>query len=179
MLILTLTTYTLSSQLPLRFKKRNRSPLGDRLSHLRLRRLQHKLTWLYMPILGLLTGGTSALTGTGSGVIISPLLLNWGGLKNSQVSPTANAVMIFTTLSGTLAFLSLPQNLTDTQTNPMKYGLIHIDQVLILFVSASLCAYFGRKYQNKLNSQQRKWILGSLLLTLAIKMIHSLGGSLS
>lgn len=116
-------------------------------------------------VFGVFIGGVSGMTGIGSGVFLSPLLLNWGGLKNSQLSPTANAVIMFTTLFGALAFLELPRE------NLMRWGLIHVDKVLILFVSASLCAHIGRKYQARVKIRWRKLILGSLLLVLAVQVL--------
>ena len=127
-----------------------------------------KVSWPLGSVLGVLVGGVSGITGTGSGVILSPLLLNWGGLKNNQVSPTANGVMVFATFWGAVAFFEMPRE------NIMRFGLIHIEKVFILFVFASICAYFGRKCQDQLSTYWRKAVLGSILLVVAAQMLFSI-----
>ena len=127
-----------------------------------------KVGWPLGSTLGVSIGGISGVTGIGSGMILSPLLLNWGGLKNSHLSPTANAIMVFTTLCGALAFFEIPGD------NIMRFGFIHMEKVLILFISAIICAHFGRKYQAKVSAYWRRFILGGLLLILAAQMLFSL-----
>ena len=43
-----------------------------------------KVGWSQGSVLGVSVGGISGLTGTGAGIILSPLLLNWGGLKTAS-----------------------------------------------------------------------------------------------
>ena len=76
--------------------------------------------------------------------------------------------MIFTSLCGVLAFFDFPKE------NMMRFGFIHIEKVLILFVSASICAHFGRRFQAHVNSQWRRGLLGSVLLILAVQMLFPL-----
>ena len=117
---------------------------------------------------GLLIGVLSGLTGIGTGVLLSSLLLNWGIVRNDQVSPTSNGIMIFTTFFGCLAFLN------GFEINMMRVGEIHMEKVVVLFMSASVSAYFGRKYQSQLSAYWRGLILSCLLFFLSVYMVFTL-----
>ncbi len=123
------------------------------------------IRWPLASLVGVSVGGASGLAGIGAGVILSPVLLNWGGVKGYEVSPTSNAVMVFTTLFATLVFFELPHD------NMARFGLIHMDKVLVLFVAASVCAHFGRSYQVKVRDQWRKWALSLVLFLVAARIL--------
>ena len=129
---------------------------------------QQQVGWMKVSIVGVVVGGLSGFTGIGSGSLLSPLLLNWRGIRNVYLTPTVNGIMIFTTFFGVLSFFELPGD------NMMRWGWIHMDKVLIFFVPASISTYWGRRYQNKVRLRWRSYILGGILIALAFQMVVSL-----
>ena len=113
---------------------------------------------------GLFAGLLSGVSGIGAGLIVSPLLLNLKMVKNQEVSPTANGVMMFTTFFGCLAFVSW-----DPIVN-WQWGAIHLDKALLLAGGAWISSYFARSRQQKMSAFWRGTLLTLLLAFLTIKM---------
>lgn len=125
---------------------------------------------LMLAFWGLVAGAISGVTGIGSGTIFGAVLLAYRIMLNSNLSPTSNAIMIFTTLSASFAYAG-PFSEFGTS---WKFGMIHLDYVLILFTAAVASSWVARKYQNRMKEGLRKTILGSLLVLLAIKVFISI-----
>ena len=126
-----------------------------------------KLFWAKVLFLGAASGASSGLTGVGAGLIMSPALLAMGLVAPGQVSPASNGIMMFTTLFAVLALVT-------GMTAPLvgwRWGLIHLDMVVILFVTAMFVAFLGQIYQKKVSFRWRKYFLASLLVIFAVKEI--------
>lgn len=107
--------------------------------------------------LGTYSGGMSGLTGIGSGAVTSTCFLNWNMVPNQKVSPTSNAVMIMTTLSGLLAYI-------DFQTIALQMGYVRWDIAFVLFAASFLTASFGVRMQSRITESNRRLALAILLL---------------
>lgn len=114
---------------------------------------------------GALAGLTSGFAGVGSGVILSPLMIMLRTVKPEQLSPTANANMMFTTGAASLSFVFSGELVKWNQ-----WGLIRWDIALGVFVSTTIFSNFIRPYQNKLPFRIKSLILGLLLLFLIVKI---------
>lgn len=121
-----------------------------------------------MVVVGALTGIISGVTGLGAGVIMSPLLLSFALVQDKQVSPTANGAMIFTSLAGCLGFVLY------TPFSWPIWGEIHLNVAVAIMLGAFLTGSLGLKYQEKLSPSVRRWILGSLLFCLTLRVLFSL-----
>lgn len=119
---------------------------------------------------GLVAGAISGVTGIGSGTIFGAVLLGYKVMPNNNLSPTSNAIMIFTTLSAALAYAGDFSTFGQSWT----FGQIHLDYVLILFLAAMASSWIARKYQNNMKESLRKKILGAILLTLSLKVLLSI-----
>lgn len=119
---------------------------------------------------GLVAGAISGVTGIGSGTIFGAVLLGYKVMPNNNLSPTSNAIMIFTTLSAAMAYAGDLSTFGQSWT----FGEIHLDYVLILFLAAVASSWVARKYQTHMKERLRKTILGSLLLLLSVKVFISI-----
>ncbi len=131
----------------------------------------HNSTGKIVPLsIGSLIGTISGMTGVGGGAITTPIMLISGLVKNLQATPTSNAIMIFTTLFGSISFA-----LTHTtSTAGLTLGLIHLDTALVLFCGSALFSKYGVRINQKLSLFWRKTVLGVLLLLICLHLIEML-----
>jgi uncharacterized protein len=118
---------------------------------------------------GILAGFTSGFAGVGSGVILNPIMILTKSVASYQLTPTANANMMFTTSA---AFLSFMYSGFYVKWN--QWGLIRWDIALGLFISAAFFGYFLRPQQNKLPLVFKSLLLVLLLLSLITKLIKQI-----
>lgn len=114
-------------------------------------------------------GALSGLLGIGSGMIVGAVLLNLRALPNAMLSPTNNAIMMFTCAAGAFVYM---QGGMDEEA--FTIGRVHLIEAILLFTGAFLSSQFARKYQHMLPAYIRKWFLGGLLLLLGIKSVLTL-----
>ncbi len=112
-------------------------------------------------LLSLVAGILSGLLGIGSGLILSLMLVGLSWVKSDHISPTSNGIMIFTTFFAVVAYL-FKTDLSVFADHLQIY-------VLPIVVSAMVTAYWGRKFQAKLDRKVRGYILVALLLMLSLK----------
>ena len=118
---------------------------------------------------GLLAGLTSGFAGVGAGVILSPVMIVLRLIKPEELSPTANANMMFSTIAATLSFAA-----SGSLVKWNQWGLIRWDIALGLFVSASFFSHFLRPHQNKLPFKAKTLLLLALLSFLILKILKGL-----
>jgi uncharacterized membrane protein YfcA len=122
----------------------------------------------FIPLaIGALIGTISGTTGVGGGAITTPVMLISGLVKNVQATPTSNAIMIFTTLFGSLSFaLTSPAG-----TQGGSLGLIHLDTAILLFTGSAFFSKYGVSINQKFPLFWRKTILGLLLLFICLRLV--------
>lgn len=118
---------------------------------------------------GAVAGMTSGFAGVGAGVILSPVMIYLKTVKPEQLSPTANANMMFTTAAASLSFAASGHFVKWNQ-----WGLIRWDIALGVFISASFFSHFLRPHQNKLPFAAKSLLLSVLLLLLVSKILTQL-----
>ena len=124
---------------------------------------------VFIALTAIVAGGLSGLTGIGSGMILGAVLLNLRVLPNATLSPTTNAIMVFTCISGVVAYSGWT---VDWST--LVWGKIHFKEAFVLSLGAFTSSYFSRQWQHKLPAQKRKVILSTLLFVLGIKVLYSI-----
>lgn len=122
---------------------------------------------------GSLAGVTSGLVGVGAGVILSPMMILLRVVKPEELTPTANANMMFTTGAASLGFL-----VSGSWQGHWQWGLVRLDLVLGIYLVACLLSSLFRPWQNRLPFQVKSLLLSLLLLALIVKVsvqsfIHS------
>jgi len=118
--------------------------------------------------IGSLGGLIAGFTGIGGGGITTSLMLVTGITENRTTVPTSNAIMIFTTTAGAIAFA-----LNGTSSWP-RLGLIHADYVLLLATGAIISSFIGIHINQLIRLKTRKTILGFILLFIALRLIYQL-----
>jgi len=128
------------------------------------------LFYFYHILIGVLTGFISAITGLGGGAIIVPLMIYLLFIPMNQVSAYSNAIMIFTTLSGTLAYMMSKT----PEINYTTFGFV----IPILTLTITFGSFFGSKFGVKLNQKVDQKIIkksfAALLLLAAMKTVNGL-----
>lgn len=109
---------------------------------------------------GSIAGCVSGFTGLGSGILVAPILLGFPWIKNKRMAPTTNAVMMITTPAALIALLSGEA----IGVEEVPWWII----VSILFISASIFATIGHRWQHSLKDTQRRYVLMILLSSLSI-----------
>lgn len=119
-------------------------------------------------LIGLATGVVSGATGTGGGAILVPLAL-WAGIaSNERVVALSNTVMVATCLSGTLAH-ALASPAVDM---PWTCGLVNVSFAPVVVLSALLAAPAGRWVNARLSFRRRQWVMGVLLVAIALRLFY-------
>lgn len=111
--------------------------------------------------IGCLMGMLSGFTGVGGGGLITPVLLYSNFVEPIKASPTANAVMMFTSflaILGSLNFHQMP---------------IHFDDALIAFIASFLGSFLGMKFNSNISLKARKLGLTLVLILIILLTIFS------
>lgn len=119
-------------------------------------------------LMGLFSGLASGISGLGSGIIVSPLLLSSKLVDHRKVTPTTNAVMVFTSLFGILSFLAWP-----SWRKPFIWGMVHGDIALKIIGGAWVSSFIARRFQSRIPERLRKILLLTALFLLALKVFWS------
>jgi uncharacterized membrane protein YfcA len=85
-----------------------------------------------------------------------------------MVTPSSNAILVFTTLFGSLSYM-FPMHLKG-----MTVGLVHIDKAITIVIFAWLTSHWGGHWQRLLSLKTKKISLSLLLLFLALKILMTL-----
>ena len=117
--------------------------------------------------IGTISGLISGVTGIGGGGITTPMMLVGGLVKNTEASPTSNAIMIFTTFFASLSFALADQDPTTAYT----LGYIHLDTALLLFAGSASVSNLGVSLNHRLSLFWRKTVLGLLLLFICVRLL--------
>jgi uncharacterized membrane protein YfcA len=117
--------------------------------------------------IGGLSGTLSGFTGIGGGGITTPLMLIMGLTNNTQVAPTSNAIMIFTTLFTSLSFASAGPDIQGS----FVLGYIHLDKAFLLFLASAIFSGLGVKINNYIPFFWRKTGLVIILMLICIRVL--------
>ncbi len=110
--------------------------------------------------IGAFAGFLGGLLGVGGGNIIVPVLV-WLGINPKNASATTSFIVIFSSFSGFLGHATL--------------GAMDSSLLVLTGLGSAFGAILGAYLMtDKLNKKQVKWIIGVILLTIAIKMVYGM-----
>ena len=122
-------------------------------------------------ILGALGGGTLAgLTGVGAGMVMIPLIMASGLVMGAQIAPASNGTLAFTTFWALLPLLFDPVSGFEGWSL-LRWGLVHVEASLLIFLGAYLTSSIGHRYQANFSPIWRKRLVASLLSLLTLQLI--------
>lgn len=101
-------------------------------------------------VVGLVAGAFGGLIGLGGGVIMIPLLVGWGRLRQQEAHGTSLVALVFTGLVGTASYFSR--------------GKVDLVGALLLAVPAVLTARLGARYAHALPEWKLKRAFGGFLV---------------
>jgi uncharacterized protein len=108
-------------------------------------------------LIGLLAGAFGGLVGLGGGAVMIPLMVRFLGLKQHQAHGTSLAALVFTGLTGAMAY-SFKGNV-----DPLAAGL--------LAATAILTARLGALYANSLPEWKLKMSFGIFLICISVLLV--------
>lgn len=116
----------------------------------------------------------SSITGLGGGAIFVPFFLSLVRLPLNLVAPYSNAAMMAASLIGLLPhfFINGDFHLGDTLAQKSFIGHVNILFILCLFSGAFFSSKLGVKLHAIAKANTKKWLLSSLLLVLALKILN-------
>lgn len=118
--------------------------------------------------IGSFSGLIAGFTGIGGGGITTPLILVTGLAQNRTAAPTSNAIMIFTSAAGAIAYA------LNGSCNWPRLGLIQADYSLLLAAGAILSSFIGIRLNQLVPLKVRKTVLGCILLFVALRLLFQM-----
>jgi len=118
--------------------------------------------------IGAASGTVAGFTGIGGGGITTPLMLVAGLVENQTAAPTANAVMIFTSLAGALSYAF------HGAVHFPRIGLIHADYSLLMAMGSIISSMVGMRINRTISLRTRKLVIGVILIFVTIRLGYEL-----
>ncbi|MCM2282376.1 MAG: sulfite exporter TauE/SafE family protein [Bdellovibrionaceae bacterium] len=118
---------------------------------------------------GFASGLIGGFTGVGGGVLVTPLLARLNLVMRQEVVPTANVTIMCTSLAGALALVKMESLSASSWGAAFALGRVRLDLAIALFLGAQLTSPFGRRMQSQMNPRKRDWLIGTLLVALALR----------
>ncbi len=137
-------------------------PFQERLmGHLRGSRLTHRIA-------AALVGYVSALMGVGGGALSVPTLHAFGATMHRAVGSGA-AIGVFIAVSGTLGFIISGWSVADRP--PFSLGYINVPALLLIGLTATLCAPLGAAIAHRLQQRTLKLAFAAFLTFTGLSML--------
>lgn len=137
-------------------------PFQERLmGHLRNSPLTHRIS-------AAVVGYLSALMGVGGGSLSVPTIHAFGASMHKAVG-TGAAIGVFIAFAGTLGFIVSGWSVPDRP--PLSLGYINIPALVLIGVTAALCAPFGAMLAHRLQQRTLKIAFAAFLVLVGLNMI--------
>ncbi len=117
--------------------------------------------------MGIFAGFVSGFCGVGGGSILSPLLLDYKYIPNSDIVPITNVFMMLSAFSASAAYATMG----GTGSEFWQLGQIHLDSAALIFGGAIPAALLGTKIQGRVSFKQRKIFLSFFLSLILLRML--------
>jgi uncharacterized protein len=128
-------------------------------------------SWILLPLVGVVSGGLSALLGIGGGMIAVPVLLYLGHLPVKAVAPTALAGVCLTTLSGGLGYLTAGPG---PLVSPWMVGFMDLRMAVPLALGAAVTVPLGVRVNRRSSVPALFWIFAGVFALIGLYLVISL-----
>jgi len=119
--------------------------------------------------LGMLFGFVTGLIGIGGGVLMVPLMVIFLNYHMHEAVATSSAIMIFTSLGGTIAYMLYGLNTSGLP--PYSIGYVNLLQWILLAGTSVPMAQVGAHIAHKIHPKSLKWIFIIVMIYMGLKMI--------
>lgn len=116
---------------------------------------------------GLLAGTVAGISGLGAGTIISPVMIRSKMVSSLQLTPTANACMMFATLAASWTSLKEPLLWP-------KWGYIDLKITFIISGFAILFSYLLKSFQNYFSAKTKSFLISIILFGISARILLNL-----
>lgn len=117
----------------------------------------------------------SSITGLGGGIIFTPFFMNILRVPTKRVSPYSNLAMMITTFIGVFPHLFIEYKndfrFESFLNEEVMIGNVHFGLIAIISLAAFFSSHFGVKYNSKISSQKKKYLLAILLFIFSLKLL--------
>lgn len=119
--------------------------------------------------LGAVFGFVTGLIGIGGGVLMVPLMVIFLNYHMHEAVATSTAVMVFTSLGGTIAYILYGLNAPGLP--PYSVGYVNLLQWVLLASTSIPMAQVGAHVSHKIHPKWLKWIFIVVMVYMGVKMI--------
>ena len=127
---------------------------------------KNSLTYVFW---GLILGFVTGLIGIGGGVLIIPIMLIFLNFNMHEAVGTSTAMMIFTALGGSLAYIILGWHHPGLPAHSLGY--VNLLQWLLLAGTSVPMAQVGAHLAHKIPAGSLKWLFIAVMFYMGLKMI--------
>jgi len=127
---------------------------------------KNTLTYVFW---GLILGFVTGLIGIGGGVLIVPIMLIFLNFNMHEAVGTSTAMMIFTALGGSLAYIVLGWHHPGLPAHSLGY--VNLLQWVLLAGTSVPMAQVGAHLAHKIPAGSLKWLFITVMIYMGLKMI--------
>lgn len=126
----------------------------------------------YFPIIGIVTGTISALSGLGGGVVVIPILTDILNVPIKKASSISIGVVAMLAIPISISYLTIEDQSTLKQILPTQVGYISLLIAAPVLIGIFSTAGWGVRTAQVTNPRKLRLILGMVVLVLCVKMIY-------
>ncbi len=127
---------------------------------------KNTLTYVFW---GIILGFVTGLIGIGGGVLIIPIMLIFLNFNMHEAVGTSTAMMIFTALGGSVAYIVLGWH--HPGLPPYSLGYVNLLQWALLAGTSVPMAQIGAHLAHKIPANSLKWLFITIMVYMGLKMI--------
>lgn len=128
----------------------------------------------FFPIIGIVTGMISALSGLGGGVVVMPILTDILNVPIKKASSISIGVVAMLAIPISISYLTIDDQSTSQHILPAQAGYISLYIAAPILAGIFSTAGWGVRTAQVTNPRKLRIILGMVVLVLCIKIVYSI-----
>lgn len=128
----------------------------------------------YFPIIGIVTGTISALSGLGGGVVVIPILTDIFNVPIKKASSISIGVVAMLAIPISISYLTIDDQSTSQHVLPAQVGYISLYIAAPILAGIFSTAGWGVRTAQATNPRKLRLILGVVVLVLCVKMVYGI-----
>lgn len=128
----------------------------------------------FFPIIGIVTGMISALSGLGGGVVVMPILTDILNVPIKKASSISIGVVAMLAIPISISYLTIEDQSTLKQILPAQVGYVSLLMAAPVLIGIFSTAGWGVRTAQVTNPRKLRLILGMVVLVLCIKIVYGI-----